>query len=158
MSQGGRRVGALTPRLSSLRGAAAGPRTTSGSCWSPAAGRGSGCGRDWTPQLWRPPRGPQTPPQSREGQEKEKNGIWAEGGGQSLSFCSEEPLAFPNKSENAAGEAVFTPVTPMSKSGKTDTRVFGSKLIKGTSGLFRVLKIHIENGSCSTLSQKYLFP
>lgn len=95
----------------------------------PVAGWGLGCGRGWVPLLWRPPKGPQTPLRAgKAGQEKEKNGIWAEGGGQGLSFCSEEPFGFSQQirksGRRGGGGAVLTPVTPSSKSGETDTHMF----------------------------------
>lgn len=45
-------------------------------------------------------------------------------GGKDCLFVPKNLLAFPHKSENEAGEAVFTTVTPTSTSGETDTHMF----------------------------------
>lgn len=71
--------------------------------------------------------------QGRKAKEKEKNrkrkGGWGLRGEWTV-FCSEEPLAFPNKSENPQGEAIFSPGPPTSESDKLRyTYVFVSKRI-----------------------------
>lgn len=75
--------------------------------------------------------------------------------GRGLSFCSEEPFGFSQHIRKSGRETVFLLVPPMSKSGKPEhTSVFVSKGIKGSPGLYGVLKIHVENCSCSTLSRE----
>lgn len=64
---------------------------------------------------WRPPRAPQTSPQSREGRPrgKEKNRIWAGvgwGGVRTFFFLSEEPFGFSYKSETpgSSGDCFYS--------------------------------------------------
>lgn len=100
-------------------------------------------------------QGPSDTPSEQEGKakEKEKNGIQAGGGRKGLSLCSEEPFGFSQQIRKSGGERSLLQSCPrLHQADPRRTSGFVSKLIKGTSGLYSDLKIHIENGSCSTLS------
>lgn len=127
----------------------------------PAAGRGSGCRQGWMPERWRPPRGLQTPPLSREERPRRKKRTGRGAGGWGLRgedclFVLKNLLAFPNKSENPAGGShFFLQARPrLNQTNLRHTYVFVSKRIRRTPGLYGVLKVFVENCSRSTLSRE----